>query len=402
MKSTNQLSGCGCNDTTCESTPGLTSITDTIMLTPPVFTKDEPCCGPPAGPPADPDERPGYDIRHFVDRFIETAAGKVPVVKTTLSMKDHIASSMTRLNIGRNDYKIAPGIYCTGTPDENSPVLVTANYKLSFDHLRIELTNTNAWILVLDTRGINVWCAAGKGSFGTWELVNRIRLTGLERLVSHNTLIVPQLGATGVSGRDVKKTTGFKVLWGPVHTKHLPAFLENNMKALPEMRQVTFSLSERMLLVPIELSLVIKPAAIIFLSLLIISGIGPDLYSLSSAWTRGVAVFFTIVSGIIAGAVITPMFLKQLPGAPFSVKGVIAGVALSLPVALSTGYFTGLSGITALVLFATSISSYVAMNFTGTTPFTSPTGVEKEMKIAIPLQAAAALFGLIFWIMSAF
>ena len=76
-------------------------------------------------------------------------------------------------------YTVEPGLYAVGKPDERSPVLVTANYKLSFDKLRNELTGRNVWILVLDTKGINVWCSAGKGTFGTMELVGRIESTGL-------------------------------------------------------------------------------------------------------------------------------------------------------------------------------------------------------------------------------
>jgi hypothetical protein len=48
------------------------------------------------------------------------------------------------------------------------------------------------------------------------------------------------------------------------------------------------------------------------------------------------------------------------------------------------------------------ISSYLAMNFTGSTPFTSLSGVEKEMRKAIPLQAAVALIALVAWVGAAF
>lgn len=67
-------------------------------------------------------------------------------------------------------YTIDPGLYALGNPDESSPVLVTANYKLTFDRLRQSLPKLDAWVLVLDTKGINVWCAAGKGTFGTGEV----------------------------------------------------------------------------------------------------------------------------------------------------------------------------------------------------------------------------------------
>jgi CO dehydrogenase/acetyl-CoA synthase gamma subunit (corrinoid Fe-S protein) len=75
-----------------------------------------------------------------------------------------------RWGIGRHRYRIEPGLYAVGTPGSDSPVLVTANYKMSFDALRRELGGLDAWILVLETDGINVWCAAGKGTFGTEEV----------------------------------------------------------------------------------------------------------------------------------------------------------------------------------------------------------------------------------------
>ena len=82
---------------------------------------------------------------------------------------------------------------------------MTANYKLSFDAIRKNLSGQNGWILVLDTKGINVWCAAGKGTFGTNELVKRIRLVSLEKIVNHKRLILPQLGAAGVAAHKVKE-----------------------------------------------------------------------------------------------------------------------------------------------------------------------------------------------------
>ncbi len=86
------------------------------------------------------------------------------------------------------DYAIDPGLYALGDPDRESPVLVSANYKMSFDDLRSALPGRNLWILVLDTKGINVWCAAGKGTFGTEELVKRIEASHLKEIVSHRSI----------------------------------------------------------------------------------------------------------------------------------------------------------------------------------------------------------------------
>ena len=110
---------------------------------------------------------------------------------------------MVRWGINRDNYRVNPGLYAVGTPGQESDVFVTANYKLSFDALRKNLAGVNGWILVLDTKGVNVWCAAGKGTFGTKELVNRIKLVLLEKVVNHKRLILPQLGATGVAAHNV-------------------------------------------------------------------------------------------------------------------------------------------------------------------------------------------------------
>jgi hypothetical protein len=144
---------------------------------------------------------------------------------TNPGIKDHVGAFLVRVGIGRNNYKIAPGLYGVGNPGNDSPVLVTANYKLTFDTLRKELRGIDAWLLVLDTRGINVWCAAGKKTFSTEELVSRVRITELEKIVRHRELIVPQLGATGVAGYRVKKACGFKVIWGPIKARDIRSFL---------------------------------------------------------------------------------------------------------------------------------------------------------------------------------
>ncbi len=398
-------SGCGCSNES--NTDGrVTSIPEGIMASMPEpstgTSADEPCCGPPPEPASSPMEKPGYTINRFVKSFKQTPAGPVPQVKNWLNINDYLGTVMMRANIRRDTYKVAPGIYCTGTPGKNDPILVTANYKLSFDQLRSRLSGINAWILVLDTRGINVWCAAGKGTFGTDELVKKIKDTGLEKLVSHRRVILPQLGATGVSAQAVKKETGFKVVWGPIHVRDLTRFIKNDFKAEPAMREVTFTLTERIVLIPVELSAVVKQAWIAFLILLALSGIGSGIFSLAAAWNRGCAAMAVLIAGVIAGAAVTPALLPKIPGTSFSVKGSLAGLILTLPAALFFAFDYGPSGVAALVLAATAISSFLAMNFTGATPFTSPSGVEKEMRKYIPIQAGSLLAGAVLWIVSGF
>ncbi len=348
-------------------------------------------------------EKPGFKVCSHVDRFIKTDAGLIPIVKSKLGKNDLFSSFYVRCGIKRYKYTVTPGLYGIGKPDKNCEVLVTANFKLTFDHLRQELDDINAWILVLDTKGINVWCAAGKGTFSTRELVKRIKGCALEKIVDHKRIIVPQLGATGVCARDVKKQSGFRVIYGPIRAKDIPTFLKNNKKADKKMRQVTFNLYERFILTPVEIQIVIKPALIAALILFILSGFGPGIFSFSMAWERGSTCFLALVSGIISGAVVTPLLLPFIPSRQFALKGIISGSVLCILLLSMISYsITGVAEFLALFLFSITISSYLAMNFTGTTPFTSPSGVEKEMKRFIPMQICALVMSTGLWIYSAF
>jgi hypothetical protein len=361
-----------------------------------------PCCGPKPGPPSSPFEKPGYRMWHFVSDFVETPVGTIPKIDTSLKIHDLAGSIRARLGISRDRYRVAPGLYSVGKPGADSPVLVTSNYKLSFDSLRQELTSVDAWILVLDTRGVNVWCAAGKKTFSTEEVIRQVNRVGLDGVVSHRELILPQLGAPGVSSRAVKKGCGFKVTWGPIRAKDLQEFLNNGCKAETKMRQLTFTIAERIVLIPVELSLILKPSLVILLAFFLLSGINQNIFSLSAAWFRGLNGAVAYLLGILAGAVFVPILLPWLPMRQFYIKGILTGLVGGLFVFLFLVTDISLLESLTLVLLTTAVSSYAAMNFTGATPFTSPSGVEKEMRQGIPIQIIAVATAIIAWVAAPF
>ena len=390
---------CTCGKDCCKPTePNIYGGKTPFIPIPVAVQTDIPCCGPPVADASSPYETPGYTICHFVKDFIETPVGRVPVVRSTLNIRDRLGAVRTRLGIYRSAYQVAPGIYCTGNPTPDSPVLVTANYKLSFDTLRRNLCSVDVWIMVCDTRGVNVWCAAGKGTFSSEEVAERTVRCNLKQIVKHRKLILPQLAATGVSSHKVRQLSGFEVVWGPIRADDIGRFLKNGMKADGDMRRVTFSLAERLVLIPVELSLLAKPLILILAAIWLISGIGPGVFSLHAAWIRGIQAAFAFGLGIFSGAVATPVLLRWIPGRPFSLKGCLLGLIFS------SFLLRGHSGMecSALILEAVAVSSYMAMNFTGSTPFTSPSGVEKEMRIAIPLQAIAMLAATVLWVVASF
>jgi len=342
----------------------------------------------------------------FVMGSIPTPVGPVPQVSSSLVWADRRGGFKARWGIGRLHYTIEPGLYALGKPDEESPVLVTANYKMSFDKLRQVLPGRDAWILVLDTRGINVWCAAGKGTFGTAELVARIESSGLTRIVSHRELILPQLAGPGVAAHHVKKLSGFKVIYGPIRAEDLPAFLDAGNIATPEMRSKTFTTRERLVLVPIELVQALKAGLIIISILFILAFFGRSGEGWANGLGHGLFSALAVLTAILSGAVLTPLLLPWLPGRAFSLKGLIPGF-FTAAILLFFGWVHWITGKGRLEMLAwlfliPAVSAYLAMNFTGASTYTSLSGVKKEMRWALPLEMGAGIAGLILWIGSHF
>ena len=279
------------------------------------------------------------------------------------------------------EHRVMPGLYRLGNPDRSSPVFTSANYTLSFDALRSALQDIDAYILVLDTKGINVWCAAGKGTFGTDELVDRIGATSLIEHVDHRRLILPQLGAPGVSAHEVKARTGFSVEYGPVRAADLPEYLSTG--ATEEMRRVTFPLRDRAVLIPVELRNVAIEIIAAFAVLFILGGFVPAMIALTA---------------VLVGTALFPILLPVLPTNDFTSKGMLLGAAVSVPFALyylTTGAgWTGIVYATGTVLLMVAVVGYLALNFTGCSTYASRTGVRGEIFRYIPALVAMAVIGL--------
>jgi hypothetical protein len=293
-----------------------------------------------------------------------------------------------RWGINRMNYLVPAGLYAIGAPTPQSPVLVTANYKMTYDLVRRALAGRNVWLLVLETFGINVWCAAGKGSFGTKELVGRIASSGLAQVVEHRRLILPMLGAPGIAAHEVKKRSGFSVVYGTVRAQDLPAYLDGGEVATPAMRQLTFSLTERLVLVPVEIVLVLKSVALF----------GAALY-LASVLLNGENAALTALGGyvgaVLTGVAVAPVLLPFIPGRSFAVKGALAGLVFSAGFYLIAGSgLWSLPATLACFLALPAVSAFYTLNFTGCTTYTSRSGVQKEMRLALPVMGGAVLASL--------
>ena len=340
--------------------------------------------------------------RRYIIGWTDTTAGKVPKVATELTRADRWGSFKANWSIGRMKYTVDPGLYAIGNPDKASPVFVTANYKLSFDSLRRELTGLDAWIMVLDTKGINVWCAAGKGTFGTQEILDRIERTRLGEVVSHRRLILPQLGAPGVAAHQVRKGSGFSVIYGPVRARDLRPFLDAGMVATPQMRRVRFSILDRLRQTRVEFVISLKYLVLAASLFLLLAGLGRGGYSSASVLDVGFRSAGNLLLAYLGGVLVGPVLLPWLPGRAFSLKGLAAGLGMFV-----VSFLTGLAGHNPLevVAWATlipTIASFLTMNFTGASTYTSLSGVKREMRVAVPLQIAGGVVGVGIWLASRF
>ena len=315
----------------------------------------------------------GADGGPWIVSYLSIGSRSIPRVATRLDRGDRLGALRVRLGFGRDRYRILPGLYAVGSPGAESPVLVSANYKLSFDTLRRELGGLDLWILVIDTKGVNVWCAAGKGSFGTAELVAKIGRCRLDEIVAHRELILPQLGAAGVSGPELQRLSGFRAVWGPVRARDIGAFLAAGKKKTEVMSRVSFDLGERLLLAPIEI-VHAWPTLLAALCLGLLAGLpfGPG-------WVeRSLAVAIVLVGAVLAGAAGFPALLFALPSRSFAIKGAVLGAlwgglaswAFGLPMGLAAG----------MSLVSSAVVAWIGLNFTGSTTFTSPSGAAKEVE----------------------
>ena len=337
------------------------------------------------------------DLSAWVEGNVMTPVGPVLKVSTGLTGKDYWEHFKCRTTSFRNNYTVNPGLYAVGDPDKNSDVLVSSNYKYSFDILRRELNGLNVWVLVLDTKGINVWCAAGKGTFGTNELIGRIARVRLKEIVDHRRLIVPQLGAPGVSAYKVKQAAGFHVLFGPVLAKDLPAYIAAGHKATESMRKIGFSILDRLVLTPLELSPVMKKFILFTIFVFAVFGLTPSGIIFRDAISGGLPFVLLGFVSVIAGALLTPLLLPVIPFRSFAIKGWLVGL-LSVYVSMKMFPMLDQQNILLIIivyLFFPLVSSYLALLFTGSTTFTGMTGVKKELGISVPLYLGGTAISLI-------
>ncbi len=169
------------------------------------------------------------------------------------------------------------GYQRVGKPDKDSPVLLTCNFHLTILRLKEATRGLNYHLLIANSKGINVWCAATGDSLNNHSVISVIKTSGIENKVNHKKIILPQLAAPGVESKVIQKSVGWKILWGPVDAKDIPEFIESNYEKTDEMKQVEFRFVQR-----IEMAIMW-----IFLAAAVLMPIWGPLYKLEAAFLLG-------------------------------------------------------------------------------------------------------------------
>jgi acetyl-CoA decarbonylase/synthase complex subunit gamma len=168
------------------------------------------------------------------------------------------------------------------------------------------------------------------------------------------------------------------------------------------MRKVTFIALERLVLAPLEFIMGLKKVLLIIILFVLASGINGFGYSFERLSFEGWVAFAIIFSAFVAGVFLSALLLPYLPGRSFSFRGAYLGfvfVAFPSFLGMSHSAFNGSYwNFLTWWLLIPVIVSFLCQQFTGCSTFTSLSGVELELRFALPVQALAFCFSLVLWV----
>ena len=138
---------------------------------------------------------------------------------------------LERLNIYTDPQRpmtVTEGIYEIGTPDENSPVIVTTNFSLTYFIVagEIEGSRVPSWLLIMDTEGLSVMTAWAAGKFSGDAVAVFVKKCGIADKIAHKKIIIPGYAAA-ISGEMEEDLPGWDIRIGPRDASLLPKYLKD-------------------------------------------------------------------------------------------------------------------------------------------------------------------------------
>lgn len=206
-----------------------------------------------------------------------------------------------------------PGLRQVGNPDRSSPVLVTGNFELTVRTVTQTLRRdgVDAWLLVAPTKGVNVWCAGGAGDLTADTVISILKTSGVDQMVDHRRLILPQLSANGVNIWAIRERTSWSPRFGPADIKDFAEYLRGgNSRTERAHRRVQFPLKDRFVM---GTNLGFNLCLLLLLPLLI-----------ASVWVPGL--WWKTLPALMVLSVLSSVLVFWLPGRPGVQKGASLGV----------------------------------------------------------------------------
>ncbi|MHA2073597.1 MAG: corrinoid protein-associated methyltransferase CpaM [Candidatus Hodarchaeales archaeon] len=344
-------------------------------------------------------EESGFDIlqteRFIGDTFELIFAQRTPIRPSPRILSDKIMRGfrgrirglLCILRAGSVLIPMEPGLYIFGNPTNKSPVLVTANYQLTVGLVSSALQDQEVYLLVADSMGENVWCAARGDKFGNREVAEVIKATRIEELVEHTNLVLPQLSAGGVNHRELKSKLGWKGKFGPIYAKDIPKYLETGKKTVAQ-RTVSFSLKERIEMA-IQQSFFLSKFFFFWIFLFGIAGklILPTV----SVFNIAILLFPLLWIVYIIFAFIFPFF----PTASFLKRGILYGGLLIIPFAGIGASLGSIITIGQWTVLGFVLGTFLGMDYSGASPISKPTEIDNEYPTMIILLGSCLIIFLI-------
>lgn len=169
------------------------------------------------------------------------------------------------------------------------------------------------------------------------------------------------------------------------------------MKADADMRRVQFRLADRLAVAPVELILSAKHASIVAAAFAVLAGWRGGGWAWETFQTQGAVAAASVLGGYIFAGIAVPGLLPWLPGRAFSIKGAFGGL-LAWLLLWALGPYTQAIDLAAWLILLCTMASFMGLNFTGASTYTSLSGVKKETRIAIPIMVVGLLAALGLWI----
>jgi hypothetical protein len=291
---------------------------------------------------------------------------------------DYLKALVCWCNAFKRTYAIEPGLYYTGKRyDHETPLLVTSNYFLTVFLVTRRIRGFNARLLVIDTDGINVWCAAGEGKFSNPEILKQLNRYDRKLLTDGHrlTLILPKLGFAGVNLGRLRKA-GVRPIIGPIYAKDLPTYLSQPPYKNCDEDRVLFNLQSRLFTWLPGLVQVLTYSFAIVLAF----------WGIEQIWGLPVPMGIIVLSGVLATAY--PILFPWIPGQRFAVKGLWLAALTSLGIcALTAAGELSLANLPMTLLFTFGTAIFFGLSYTGNSAVSNFSRVRKEIARFLPLYS---------------